>query len=219
MRVSLMARPTDWNAYYQQPYKTASVTRRITQRYLISALRRYAPQQPVIAELGGANSCFFTEIQRKLAPREYHLIDNNRLGLDLFRRFAGDVPGVFLHQEDVLRMRMQLQADVVLSVGLVEHFPPQGTRAAIEAHFRLLRPGGIALITFPTPTWLYRATRRLAESCGAWIFHDERPLRLDEVRLAAAPFGELLSYRMVWPIMLTQFHVVWRKPDAIRIAA
>jgi cyclopropane fatty-acyl-phospholipid synthase-like methyltransferase len=106
----------------------------------------------------------------------------------------------------------------VFSVGLIEHFDPRGTRNAVRAHFRLLKPGGIALLTFPTPTWLYRLTRSLSEACRAWIFHDERPLSFDEVDRAAAGCGTVLEKRIVWPIFLTQYHVLWKKTrEGIRI--
>jgi 2-polyprenyl-3-methyl-5-hydroxy-6-metoxy-1,4-benzoquinol methylase len=66
-------------------------------------------------------------------------------------------------------------ADVVFSVGLIEHFDQSGTNAMIRAHFKALKPAGCAIISFPTPTWLYRAAPRLAETLGLWKFPDERP--------------------------------------------
>ena len=79
--------------------------------------------------------------------------------------------------------------DIVFSVGLIEHFDPAGTARVVAAHFDYLRPGGTAIITFPTPTWLYRVVRGLAEMTNNWIFHDERPLRLPEFERAVAGLG------------------------------
>jgi cyclopropane fatty-acyl-phospholipid synthase-like methyltransferase len=76
--------------------------------------------------------------------------------------------------------------DIVFSVGLIEHFAPAETARAVAAHFKYLRPGGTAIITFPTPTWLYRAVRGLAEATNNWIFQDERPLQLQEFERAVA---------------------------------
>jgi D-lactate dehydrogenase len=39
----------------------------------------------------------------------------------------------------------------VFSVGLVEHFGPEGTRKAIQTHFDLLWEGVYAIVSFPTP--------------------------------------------------------------------
>jgi hypothetical protein len=101
--------------------------------------------------------------------------------------------------------------DIVFSVGLIEHFAPAETARAVAAHFRYLRPGGTAIITFPTPTWLYRAVRGLAEATNNWIFHDERPLQLPEFERAVAGLGEIKSARILWPLILTQYCVVVRK--------
>ena len=116
--------------------------------------------------------------------------------------------------DGALNLDLPPAADLVFSVGLIEHFDREGTRRAVDAHFDLLKPGGIAVISFPTPTPLYRLARMAAELAGAWIFHDERPLRLVEVAAAAAPHVRLLSHRILWPIVFTQCLAVWRKHAA-----
>ncbi len=133
-------------------------------------------------ELGGANSCFLKMLQKELKPLSYTIVDNNSTGLNASQQFvkSGDVRLVCA---DVLDHEFTGEpADICYSVGLIEHFDENGTNKAIAAHFRAIKPGGIILITFPTPTWLYRQTRRIAESLGMWIFHDERPLSISEVR-------------------------------------
>jgi hypothetical protein len=67
------------------------------------------------------------------------------------------------------------------------------------------------IITFPTPTWLYRVTRRLAELAGVWAFPDERPLDMAEVTGEIARHGDLLEGRIHWPMVLTQAMVVARR--------
>jgi len=104
-----------------------------------------------------------------------------------------------------------MAADLVFSVGLVEHFKPSETRAAVLAHFDYLRPGGTAIITFPTPTPLYRVTRGFIEELGMWRFPDERPLRPQEVMDAIRVRGEVIWEKMLWPLMLTQYLIVARK--------
>ena len=111
----------------------------------------------------------------------------------------------------MLRLALPQRFDLVFSVGLIEHFDPAGTQRAIAAHFDLLRPGGIAIITFPTPTRLYRISRRIAESFGQWAFPDERPLAFPEVAQAASPYGPLLYRHLIWPIVFTQYLAAWRK--------
>jgi predicted SAM-dependent methyltransferase len=113
-------------------------------------------------------------------------------------------PEVHLHEASVLEPVSLPQADVVFSVGLIEHFSPADTRRAVGAHFDLARPGGVVLLSFPTPTLLYRATRRFFEILGVWAFPDERPLRRAEVMAAIGGRGRVLYEKVLWCLFLTQ---------------
>lgn len=204
---------TDWDSYYSKPYKTATVTRKITQARLIQYMKEYAgaDKNTEICELGGANSCFFNAIQERVKPKNYVIIDNNQLGLDKFEERIGKRDDVGLFKADVLDMQHDGKFDLVFSVGLIEHFSVEGTAKAIKSHFKLLKPGGTAIITFPTPTFLYKATRFFAELFGMWIFHDERPLKFPEVLSVIEKQGKLSGKEIIWPIILTQGIVAARK--------
>ena len=203
---------TDWDSYYARPYRTASLTRRHTASVLVDLLRKNGGAQASILEFGGANSCFIDQILAEVAPARYDVIDSNRMGLDLLQsRYSRD-DRVSVGLGDVLSVsKPDRLYDIVFSVGLIEHFDVAGTAKAVAAHFDYLRPGGTAIITFPTPTWLYRGVRGLAEMTGNWIFHDERPLRLPEFERAVAGLGEIKSARILWPLILTQYCVEARK--------
>lgn len=204
---------TDWDSYYKSVPPTAKLTRRYTTAALIRAMKTYARPQTGAAlsmvEIGGANSCFVDRLVQEFAPRSYDVVDLNEYGLKLLAERA--VPSLRLHRQSVLSLSLPATADLVFSVGLVEHFDPSETRAAVLAHFSALRPGGVAIITFPTPTLLYRATRKLIEAAGQWKFPDERPLLAAEVLAALRERGELLFEKTLWPLMLTQHLVVARK--------
>jgi hypothetical protein len=207
------AKTTDWCAYYDKPFWAARHTRRLTSRVLLGAIRRHAPgagRGMVVAELGGANSCFHRAFLAQLAPSQYHVLDTHRPGLEQMAACLEPDANTFLHEANVLDCQLELQADLVFSVGLIEHFDAPGTARAVATHFRLAGPGGLVIITFPTPTWLYRAARRLAQASGHWIFHDERPLTLEEVRQRVAGQGEILEQGIIWPIVFTQGYLVMR---------
>jgi cyclopropane fatty-acyl-phospholipid synthase-like methyltransferase len=164
-----------------------------------------------VVELGGANSCFLDAIAARAQPGEYHVVDNNRFGLDLLRERARAGSSVAVHEADVTALDLDVRGDVVFSVGLIEHFSPAVTREVIDAHFDLAKPGGYVILSYPTPTFLYRAARRVAEWAGLWKFPDERPLEAGEVREAAGRKGESLSEEVLWPIVFTQRMVLVRK--------
>ncbi len=207
---------TDWDSYYTSVPATAKLTRRYTTAMLLDAIRSHASAAGgaaglSIVEIGGANSCFLDGILAGVPCARYDIVDTNRYGLDLLEKRLGRDSVVHLHQQSVLAMSLAAQADVVFSVGLVEHFDTAGTRAAVLAHFDALRPGGTLIVTFPTPTALYRATRGLIEMLGMWKFHDERPLGPAEVAEAIRERGEVVRQKTLWPLILTQHLIVARK--------
>jgi putative flippase GtrA len=214
---------TDWDRYYQNVPATARLTRRFTANAISRALttaRGNDPTPPVILEIGGANSCFLNRVVADLQPRAYHVMDTNRHGLDLLeRRAAGVSAPIHCHQENCLHPATRMQADIVFSIGLIEHFDPAGTRQAIDTHFDLLKPGGWALISYPTPTWLYRAARSIVSALGLWRFPDERPLRREEVAATLNRHGEIVYERLLWPLIFTQRLMLVRKRAAVQRAA
>lgn len=208
---------TDWTTYYRKVPFTARLTRKYTTRSILEALRNAgfsADSKPVVAEFGGGNSCFLEAILDRFPVRAYHVVDTNPLGLDLLRRH--NTPALILHQSDVRETRIPEPADLIFSVGLIEHFDPSGTSQVAAAHFDNARPGGWVLISFPYPTWLYRATRGFLELIGQWRFPDERPLQREEVLAATASMGDLVWERTLWPLLLTQHMMLFRaRPDRV----
>jgi glycosyltransferase involved in cell wall biosynthesis len=208
---------TDWDSYYTRPYSSAKISRRFTGALLQRLLRRYSPPGPgsaTLVELGGANSCFYDELRTALHPAAYDVVDNNKIGLQAFRSKVPAGVASAAHEINVLSddvQQLKERYDMCFSVGLVEHFDKASTARAIAAHFEMLRPGGVALITYPTPTFLYRATRWLAEATGQWIFWDERPLQRSEVAETVSLHGEILHEEINWWIFLTQGVIVARK--------
>jgi putative flippase GtrA len=209
---------TDWTRYYASTPFTARLTRRYTIAVLLSVLKKYAgfgaSGGRTLVELGGANSCFLDPIRRELRPRMYHVVDANRYGLRLLQQRIGQARGVRLHWGDVRDLSLDVRADAVISVGLVEHFGAADTRKVILRHLDLLHAGGCAVVSFPTPTPLYRMARFLAEQLGLWRFPDERPLLPAEIREAVRNRGEVVFEKTLWPLVFTQHLMVIRKVEA-----
>lgn len=205
---------TDWDSYYRRPAATAQVTRRFTQRLLIRTFRRaIRPSSPGISicELGGANSCFADALVESLPVASYHIIDSNQFGISLLEKKYGSNGVVSWECADVMdAVNPQRLFDIVYSVGLIEHFDIERTAIAVSRHFELVKPAGIVVITFPTPTWLYRVSRGSIEAVRQWQFPDERPLGFEEVRNAISPHGKIVREFINWPIILTQGVVVAR---------
>lgn len=206
------AKDTDWNAYYSKPIQVASISRWWTVFYLNQLLAKFIEKEsPKIVELGGGDSCCIDSIMKEFSPSQYSVVDKNQLGLEkLKKRFASDSK-VSTEQMDLLESEFSSNADLVLSLGLIEHFDKSGTEKLIETHFKSVQAGGLVLITFPTPTPLYKVARKISEALGLWIFHDERPLMKEEVEATANKWGQRLHYSINWPIIFTQGIVIYKK--------
>ncbi|MGH9721594.1 MAG: GtrA family protein [Bryobacteraceae bacterium] len=204
---------TDWDRYYRSTPVTARLTRRYTGSVIVSVLRRFlgGRQLRSVVEIGGANSCLLDRVYDEVRPEVYHVVDTNEIGLRLLQQRIGARRNVVLHNVDCRNLSLGVQADLVLSVGLIEHFDQQDTRRATLAHFDVLRPGGWAIISFPAPTWLYRAARFVSEAFGLWRFPDERPLARREVFEAVQGRGRVVFEKTLWPLVFTQHVMVFEK--------
>ncbi len=206
---------TDWTRYYERPFVTAHLTRRITGRVLAKMLGKAGfPEGGTVIELGGGNSAFCDTLTQHLHVCHYTVVDSNPRGTELFRmKHPG--PETEALCADILTLDPATfePADLVFSVGLVEHFSEEQTRIAIRRHFELARPGGLVLITFPVPTFTYRLIRRAAEALGLWRFPDERPIQLEDAVRLCVEHGEVIAKRLNRAILLTQGIILARVPN------
>ena len=208
---------TDWTRYSEKPFVTAHVTRRITAHRIakmVLAAGGFPERYGRIIELGGGNSSFCDTFTDRLYVQFYTVVDSNPRGTLLFWMKHPDSFNYPIVCADILTLDPASfePADLVFSVGLVEHFSEEQTKIAIRRHFELAKPGGLVLITFPVPTFSYRIIRRAAEMLGIWRFPDERPIRLEDAVALCAQHGEILAKRLNRAILLTQGIVLARKP-------
>ncbi|PMJ88898.1 hypothetical protein [Vibrio sp. 10N.261.55.A7] len=203
---------TDWNEYYSASNVNfvTSLTRKNTSRTISRILSKYLPTKPSVTELGGGNSCISDDLVYSLDVDYYEVVDNCNKGLDLFSsRQHSCSTGVVL--DSVLSSGKKDEFDLCISIGLIEHFDHFGTSKAIRYHFDKVKSGGIVMITFPHPTWLYRLSRNVLEKLNKWYFPDERPLDFKEVECECDKYGQLLHKQINWNIVLTQGYVVYKK--------
>ena len=205
---------TDWTRYYESPFVTAHITRRITAHRIAKMVSSASlPSDGCIIELGGGNSVFCDTLMLRLHASHYLAFDSNPRGVALFRERHPQAETEAVCADIITLDPASFEpADLVFSVGLVEHFPEERTKIAIRRHFELAKPGGLVLITFPVPTLSYRIIRRAAEMLGIWRFPDERPIRLDDAVALCAEHGEVIAKRLNRAILLTQGIVLARKP-------
>ena len=173
---------TNWSEYYSTPFPASKLTRHISAQKVIKLIRIWAGETlGTIAEIGGGNSYFVDYFLQNFKIHQYVVFDNCDQALLKFENRFRAKSSITSQLIDVREIEDCQNFDSVFSIGLIEHFDASQTCRAIESHFKLCRPGGIVLISFPTPTPLYRLIRGVAEILGIWKFPDERPLHFKEV--------------------------------------
>ena len=209
---------TDWERYYRNPYPTAKWSRSIMAKALAAAIRQHAPRrEPLsILEIGGGNSCFLVGLMEQFQFGEYQILDNSTEGMRRARERFTPAYGDRVHyrEADVFEPAADFAArfDVVLSVGLIEHFSDEEIVRLVRLHADFAKPDGLVVIAVPTPTIFYRIVRTAAELLGIWQFPDERPIaRRRLVELMSAAGLRITSQRTFWSQLLTQSLVTGRR--------
>lgn len=89
-------------------------------------------------------------------PRTYPFLGRNpRTGGWAVHR--PDDLSIDFHVSDIRDLDFGAEFDIVLSVGLVEHFPDEHKPLVMEWHRKFLKPGGYAIMTTPRRQWRSRA--------------------------------------------------------------
>lgn len=204
---------TDWTEYYSQPKsKFSSLTQKTTLNILVDCIKKYTDYSLDVIELGGGNSCFVHGLMDKLDISSYSIIDNCEVAVEMYKKM--NLPGN-AYMIDLMEKHavddIQEMFDVVYSVGLLEHFRGKGIVQIVEEHFQLCRPGGIVLISVPTPTFQYRLVRKFMEILRVWRFHDEKPLKEEELRPIIEHYGRIEETKINYKLPLTQLLFVVKK--------
>lgn len=223
-----MTDKTDWNLFYQQRGAVSRITSGLAFRSFFSCLRPFLAVTengvcgvPLnLTEFGGGNSVFYDKLVCAFPGSRLTLVDLCET-TPAFAACISANPLVHDMKANLLAPEAQSplatlreSSDIAFSFGLIEHFSVAETREVIARHFAVTRPGGLVYLSFPTPVLLYRLMRRSLELCNRWPFHDERPLKFEEVRAAAAEYGTELAHGVCIRLGLVQGYVLYRKHGA-----
>ncbi len=211
-----MIKKTDWTAYYEKRKSWFSIhSQRYTLKILLDTIDTYFSKEDgiKIAELGGGNSCFAKDICEIKRINTYDIIDNNEFAVNLFNHMKLNTKHHMGYLYDLLNSEGKdtnndKKFDFVYSVGLIEHFRGNDIEKMISQHFRYCKHNGIILITFPTPTLKYVFIRKCMEWINVWQFHDERPIKYEEVEDIFKKYGTVKRYFYNKKLPLTQMVVI-----------
>jgi len=206
---------TDWTQYYKKKKSFfSSYTQRFTLFYIDREIERLGSSKISVLECGGGNSCFVHSLLLSQPKIErYDIIDNNEYAVHLFNDISLNIEheGKEIDLTTIEPDTSCPQYDFVYSIGLIEHFSEEDRTKVIKAHFSFCKPGGIVLISFPTPTLKYRVCRKFMELIGAWQFWDETPLAPNMVLPYIEEEGTILNSYLNKKLPLSQHIIVARR--------
>lgn len=206
---------SNWNSYYSDDkYAVPEFIDNALWRNYRTVLRRHITHnKPLrVLELGGANSCYFKRFCEDFNIENYTIVDNNQTGLDRFPH--KDDPRIRTYCLDLLENPPEILTaayDIVLSSGLIEHFVPEETLRIVDYHFKTAKPGGLVLISFPTPTTVYRVFRKFLEITDQFPPLFERPITVTEAARFKSRESVQLEQFNIWSTILTQLLLLYRK--------
>jgi SAM-dependent methyltransferase len=119
---------------------------------------KYLPKSGKIIEAG----CGLGRFVKYLSDRGYDNIigiEYNRETVHCIKKIA---PELNIIQGDVLSMPYQAHSiDGIISLGVIEHFPSEGCDRPIKEMYRILKSGGMAIITVPSFNLIRRIKKYL----------------------------------------------------------
>lgn len=91
---------------------------------------------------------------KDLGYKNVHGLELNREAVDFLNK---KFPDLDIIQGDILKMPYEKEKfDVIVSYGVVEHFPKLGLHPPLKALYGALKPGGVAIVTVPSLNLLRR---------------------------------------------------------------
>jgi SAM-dependent methyltransferase len=174
----------NWSEDLEELHEESSRTHFIdvwTRRAMLARVARL-PEGPTVIDIGCSTGHLLEDLRRAIP-------DASLIGVDLvaggLRKAHENVPGAELLQADACALPLaDASVDAALSANLLEHVPDDG-RALAEI-FRILRPGGCAVIVVPVGPGNYDYYDR-------FLGHERRYARGELARKADAAGFEVLE--------------------------
>lgn len=134
-----------------------------------------------IVEIGcgtGINTCVMARLGARVS-----FVDYSKDALKIVKKTM-DRMGIDgeLIQEDAFNLDLE-GYDISHSEGVIEHFKGKRRQGIVDVHSGVLRKGGRCIITVPQAASApYRIGKRAAELTGTWIYGNEYPYTMKELR-------------------------------------
>ncbi len=163
-----------------------------------------------VFEFGGGSGHLTHRLARHFNVKYLGVIDHTKKHLDISKDNLKGLPcEKRYHLDDFFNLSDRETYDLVHSQGVLEHFSPAQKLVLYGKHREIVSNKGYIIIFVPTPTLSYRIFRRIFELTGFWIFYDEVPMTLDELKGIVCHYGdEILMETTFWRLFLSEVGVL-----------
>ncbi len=151
---SITSTPENWAEHFAQSQRlTKWREARFASWREMKLIRRYVPRGARVLDAG----CGFGEWATLLRRRGY-AAEGLDYSATLIERLRAEYPDTPWHHGDIRKLDPSIGGfDAVISWGVIEH-DPDGPGAALREIARMLRAGGVAILTVPRDSALMRAS-------------------------------------------------------------
>jgi SAM-dependent methyltransferase len=180
---------------------------------LTRALRRNTRRGAVVLEVGVGSGHGLTDLNRGLDCRCYGVDIQPSAVAAAKNKARGFAASLHLAVGSGFALPFPDDAfDSVMSLGVIEHFPPDRSRALVKEHARVCRPGGRVLISAPNALDLFHTIHRwsLGRRYAYWPERSYSPFSLARELKAVGlvpvavdgygPFWTLRQSRLLYPL-------------------
>ncbi len=96
--------------------------------------------------------------------------------------------------KDIFKLNFKKKYDIVLSVGLIEHFKGKKREEAFKIHKNLTKRGGYLVIYTPSSSFSYWVGRKINEKLGTWMVSETPFTKKELLRMCKA--NNLISIKI-----------------------
>ena len=169
------------------------LVRSSTRRGIMRLLNKEHLENPKILELGAGTGKESAWLVKKFGGSTT-LVDNCDTILQYSKKyFSKKQINVSFVNKDIMKLNVREKYDLVLSVGLIEHFYGSDLTLIFDKHIESIKKGGYAITFTPRACPLYYSYRGILTILGLWMW-DEKPFtKEDFINLSRPNKSKLIS--------------------------
>lgn len=146
----------NWKGLKKSPMNTHEAD--FKRKILKKIFERFNGKKIDILEIGCGNGSWLIEAKKLYPNSTLYGYDISETALEICKK-----KGIKAYNEDCRKIKSKRKFDVVLSFGVIEHYPPQETEMAFKEHYRVTKEGGTLWIDVPNKDSLPNIAEELSK--------------------------------------------------------